>query len=48
MIYILAGILGVGIILYAMIAAPKTEEEQRMEDEAQLEYLRQWRENHRL
>lgn len=48
MIYLIGGILGLGIITYALISVPKTKEEQRREDEEQMEYLRKWRETHKM
>ena len=44
MIYILAGLLGIGIFCYAIISVPKSKEEQRLDDEEQMEYLKQYRE----
>ena len=41
MIYIIGGFLLVGIMMYALIASPKTDEERRMEDEEQMRYLQE-------
>ena len=40
------GALIFGIIGWAMCAVPKSDYEQRLDDEAQIEYLKQYREKH--
>ena len=46
MIYILGGFLFFGVLMYAIISVPKSKEEQRLEDEAQMEYLKKYNKTH--
>lgn len=48
MIYILGGIfLGIALMYYMLLSAPKTEEERKREDEEQMKYLKEWKEKHK-
>ena len=46
MIYILGICLILAIFCYAIISVPKSNEEQRIDDEEQMKYLKQYREKH--
>jgi hypothetical protein len=35
------------VIFYSACAVPKSEHEQRLEDEAQMAYIKEWNEKHR-
>jgi len=48
MICILSGIFGaIALTFYILLAASKTEEERWEEDEAQMKYIRWWKEEYR-
>jgi hypothetical protein len=46
---IVLGIISIigAIICYSVCAVPKSEYEQRLEDEAQMVYIKEWNEKHR-
>lgn len=46
---IVLGIISIigAIICYSVCAVPKSEYEQRLEDEAQMAYIKKWNEKHR-